>query len=218
MSEERNFKSLFREKADHLFFSNPVLVAGLVIGQVAAGAKSLQCAVALSITFLYITVPVLVFASVIGKRLPQVLRVVSYVLISGLMLYPSIAVCKAISPNLVDSVGIYLPLLAVTTVPVAYSAKFSERHDLVTAALDSFFLSVGFAIAAVVIGSIREIIGAGTIWGIKVSSISFPSALLPFAGFILMGFLGAGIAGIRILMGKPEYKGFSVREEESTNE
>lgn len=212
--ESAKIKNLVREKSDHIFFSNPVLVAGLVIGQVAAGAKSLQCAVALSITFLYITVPVLVFAATIGKKPPQILRVVTYVIISGLMLYPSYAVCRAISTNLVDQVGIYLPLLAVTTVPVAYSAKFSERHDLFTAALDSFFLSLGFAAAAVVIGSIREIIGAGTIWGIKIMSVSFPAALLPFAGFILIGFLGACINGIRHIKNIPEYTGFSVREEE----
>lgn len=203
-----------RNSLDHILFSNPVLVGGLVIGQLAAGARSLQCAAALSITFLFVTLPVLVFASVIGKRLPKLLRVVFYMIISGGMLLPSYLVCREISPTLIDSVGIYLPLIAVTTIPVAYSAKFSERHDVRTAFLDGLGLSAGFAAVALLLGAAREFFGNGTLWGTRVIYDTYPAVLLPFWGFILLGFMSAGVSALRDIYGLKEYTGFAVREED----
>ena len=56
-------KLLLKRSLDHVFFSNPVLVGGLVIGQLAAGATNLQNGVALTVTFFFVTLPVLVFAA-----------------------------------------------------------------------------------------------------------------------------------------------------------
>ena len=64
-------KNGFKASLAYIFSRNPVLVLGLVIGQLAAGDTTLKNGVALSITYLLITVPVLVFASVIGKKLPD---------------------------------------------------------------------------------------------------------------------------------------------------
>ena len=64
-----------KDSFTHVFFSNPVLVGGLVIGQLAAGDTSLQTGVALTITILFVTVPVLVFAAALGKNLPRWLRI-----------------------------------------------------------------------------------------------------------------------------------------------
>lgn len=74
-------KNAFKESLGYIFFRNPVLVLGLVIGQLAAGDTNLKNAAALSVTYLLISVTVLVFASLIGKKLPACLKVVSYALV-----------------------------------------------------------------------------------------------------------------------------------------
>ena len=108
-----------KDSLAHIFFSNPVLVGGLVIGQLAAGDTSLQTGAALAVTFLFVTIPVLVFAAAVGKYLPRWLRIVTYMLISGGMLFPAYIACSGISATVFDSVGIYLPLLGVSTMPTA---------------------------------------------------------------------------------------------------
>lgn len=207
MTEVKEKLSL-KDSLGHLFFANPVLVGGLVIGQLAAGATSLQAGVALTITMLFITVPVLVFAAAVSKYMPRWLRIVCYMLISCGMLFPSYLVCGFISPTVFDSVGIYLPLLAVTTIPAAYSVKYAEKHDVTKALVDGLCLSGGFGLVATVLGLAREFLGFGTVWGIKITENSFPALELPFWGFILLGFMAAGVAALRRLNNKPEYAHF----------
>lgn len=214
MTEVKEKLSL-KDSIGHIFFANPVLVGGLVIGQLAAGATSLQAGVALSITMLFITVPVLVFAAAVSKYVPRWLRIVCYMLISCGMLFPSYLVCGAISSTVFASVGIYLPLLAVTTIPAAYSVKYAEKHEVSKALVDGICLSAGFALVATVLGAAREFLGFGTIWGIKVTENSFPALELPFWGFILLGFMAAGVAALRRIRKKPEYAHFgNVKEGE----
>lgn len=202
MAEER---SDLKESLSYLLFSNPVLVGGLVLGQLAAGATNLQNGVALTVTFLFVTLPVLVFAAAFGRSLPKWSRVAVYMLLSAVMLYPAYLVCKSISATVFDSVGIYLPILAVSTIPSVYSARFSEKHDVAKAVMDGVCLTAGFGIIAVLLGAIREFFGSGTIWNIKVTGSVFPALGLPFWGFILIGFMAAGVAGLRSLCHIPDY-------------
>ena len=93
-------KNGFKASLAYIFSRNPVLVLGLVIGQLAAGDTTLKNGVALSITYLLITVPVLVFASVIGKKLPDWFKIVSYAVLSAAMLLPSYFICGSISATI----------------------------------------------------------------------------------------------------------------------
>lgn len=198
-------KSDLKESLSYLLFSNPVLVGGLVLGQLAAGATNLQNGVALTVTFLFVTLPVLVFAAACGRSLPKWSRVAVYMLLSAAMLYPAYLVCKEISATVFDSVGIYLPILAVSTIPSVYSARFSEKHDVLKAVTDGVCLTAGFGIIAVLLGVIREFFGSGTLWNVKVAESTFPALGLPFWGFILIGFMAAGVAGLRSLCQIPDY-------------
>ena len=67
----KNLSAEVKDSLGYLLFKNPVLVLGLVIGQLAGGCTNLQNAAALSVTYFFVVVPVLVFASAIGKKLPQ---------------------------------------------------------------------------------------------------------------------------------------------------
>ena len=92
-----------KEKINHkdslayIFFKNPVLVLGLVVGQLAAGDTTLQNGAALSLTYFFIVVPVLVFASAIGKKLPAWAKTVCYALLSAAMIIPSYFICGTFS-------------------------------------------------------------------------------------------------------------------------
>lgn len=201
---ETKEKLNLKESLGYIFFKNPVLVLGLVIGQLAAGDTTLQNGTALSIAYLFIIVPVLVFASAIGKRLPQWSRVVSYALISSAMLVPAYFVCKSFSATIFDSAGIYPALLAVSTVPVVYSSKFAEKQDSLTALVNGLCLAAGFGITAVVLGAAREFFGSGSLWGFKIAEAAFPAVKLPFWGFIILGFMAAMVNLIKDFIRKPD--------------
>ncbi len=176
----------------YLFFKNPVLVLGLVVGQLAAGDVSLQNGVALSVCYFFIVVPVLVFASTVGKKLPKWIHPVVYALISIIMLAPAFIIIRTFSPTIFDSLGIYPALLAVSTVPIVYASKMAENQSPVESLLNGVFIALGFSATAIFLGAAREIFGNGSLWGFKIwESGSFPAINLPFWGFILLGFMAA---------------------------
>ena len=184
-------KFSFKESRAYIFFKNPVLVLGLVIGQLAAGDTTLQNGVALSVTYFLVTVPVLVFASVFGKKLPQWLRVVCYALVSTVMLVPAYFICGSFSATIFDSLGIYPVLLAVSTVPIVYSSKIAENSEPLSALMNGIGISLGFALTAIILGAAREFFGSGSLWGFKLADAVYPAVRLPFWGFILLGFMAA---------------------------
>ncbi|MBQ3530702.1 MAG: hypothetical protein IJA05_02135 [Oscillospiraceae bacterium] len=197
-------KNGFKESLAYIFSRNPVLVLGLVIGQLAAGDTTLQNGVALSITYLLITVPVLVFASAIGKKLPDWLKIVCYAVLSAAMLLPAYFICGSISATIFDSLGIYPALLAVSTVPIVYSSKFAEKQKPSLAAVNGLCISAGFAITAILLGAAREFFGSGSLWGFKIAEASFSAVKLPFWGFILLGFMAAIINWVKDIIKRPE--------------
>lgn len=196
-------KSSFKESSAYLFSKNPVLVLGLVIGQLAAGVSNLQNAAALSITYFFVVTGVLVFASLIGKRLPGWLKVVSYAIIGSLMLVPSYFISAGISATIFDSAGIYPALLAVSTVPIVYSSKIAENKKPLSSLINGICIAFGFAITAFFLGAAREILGSGSLFGFKLAKPLFPAAELPFWGFIFLGFMAALVNFIKELIKKP---------------
>ena len=197
-------KAEFKESLAYLFFRNPVLVLGLVIGQLAAGDTTLQNGAALSVAYFFIVVPVLLFASVFGKKLPEWSKIVCYALLSAAMLFPSYFICKSFSATIFDSVGIYPALLAVSTVPMVYSSKFAENQKISVVFMNAICLAGGFALTALVLGAARELLASGSLWGFRITEVYLPAAKLPFWGFILLGFMSAIVNWISERTGEKE--------------
>ncbi len=210
---ENKEKLNIKDSLAYIFFKNPVLVLGLVIGQLAAGDATLQNGAALSVTYLFIVVPVLVFASVIGGKLPQWLKVVSYAMVASLMLIPAYFVCSGFSATIFDSAGIYPALLAVSTVPVVFASKIAENQTPAAAAVNGLCIGIGFALVALILGGAREFFASGSLWGYKFAESVYPAVKLPFWGFILLGFMAAGINGAAELFKKGEEKANGEEEE-----
>ena len=204
-------KTELKESLGYIFFKNPVLVLGLVLGHLAAGDINLQNAAALSVTFLFITVPVMLLAATVGKKIPDGFNMVCYALFSAAMLVPAYFVCKSFSATIFDSAGIYPSLLAVSTVPIVYSSKIAEKQSPEKAALSGICITLGFALTAFVLGGAREILSSGSLWGYKLTGIAYPAAKLPFWGFIFLGFMAAIVNWIKEISKKSAEKS----EEES---
>lgn len=202
MSEVKE-KFNIKNSLGYLFYKNPVLVLGLIVGQLAAGDTNLQNGVALSICCFFIIVPVFVFAATIGKKIPKWTHPVVHSLFSMVMLAPAFAIISKFSPTIFDSLGIYPALIVVSSIPIIFTSKAVENKKVGEAFFDGIFIALGFSLTAVLLGGAREIFGYGSLWGIRIlEKGSFPSAGLPFWGFILLGFMAAIVNLIKDLIDK----------------
>ena len=117
---------------------------------------------------------------------------------------------KAFSPALDTALGVFLPLIVVNCIILGRAEMFASKNKILPSIIDGLGMGVGFTAAMLAMGVIRELLGAGTVFGLPVLSgfmepiIIF---LLPPGGFFVFGMLIA-LAGKLSKEGKaPESMG-----------
>lgn len=176
-----------------LFRDNPVLSLGLAIPFAAAAVSSLQTAAALSVGVLITLLPTVLLMSVLGEKIPPLLRLPVCALLASLFLLPTRILVANISVTILDSIGIYFSLLCVSTLLFSEVEWAHGQKDLLAVSLRVLSRWLGFSLVVVLVGVVREILGNGTLWGHPLTwmKIRFSGVLVSGFGFVLLGFLAA---------------------------
>lgn len=137
-----------------------------------------------------------VVISLIRKIVPDKVRIPVYItVIAGFTTIVDMLL-HAYFPDIYKELGIYIPLIVVNCIIFARAEMFASKNGVLLSALDAIGMGAGFTLALLIIGSVREILGAGTWFGIPVTKNLFdPAALmiLPPGGFLTFGFVVAAI-------------------------
>jgi len=172
--------------------SNPVLISGLSLGPVIAISQSLKAGVSLSAAFSIIILPVLVLFAVVPIKFSKSTRIMACCLLSAIFFIPAFWFAQTIFPEVNDKVGVFLPLMVVNPIISSRSADASKGYYPLTSLINGLKTALGFSVVMCLVSAIREIIGNGTIWDVPIGNLEGNiSFLLPFMGFILLGFLAA---------------------------
>ena len=129
--------------------------------------------------------------SLLRKLIPGKVRLPSYiVIIAGFTTIVQMLV-KAYLPAIDASLGIYLPLIVVNCIILGRAEAFAGKNSVGLSALDGLGMGVGFTASLIVMGSIREFLGNGTIFGWPDGGIIPPITIfvLPAGGFFVFGML-----------------------------
>lgn len=180
-----------------LFRRNAVLTAGMALPFAVMPTTSLQNGLALSLAILCAVVSAMVAASLLADKVPGWLRTaicVNISMVAVLLLYPVVGL---LSPQIYDSLGIYLPLTAVNTMVLVRTEAFGCNHRWYESALDGVTYSCGFAVVALILSALRELWGSGSLFGHVFAVAKFPAVLATFSGFLLLGLLAAASGALR---------------------
>ncbi len=174
------------------FVHNPVLTQAIGICTIAAIFTTLRISLAMSLILGALLIINELLASLVLKKLSRWLRISVYMLISVALLIPVMLYLDKNNSETYAAMGIYLPLLAVNSLIVIRCEKFAVKNDVRHALFDSVAASVGFLAASVAVGTIREILSSGTVWGKSITSMpKFSGMALPFGGLVVLGFVAA---------------------------
>lgn len=128
--------------------------------------------------------------SLLKGFIPQKIRIPAFVVVIATFVTVVSMIMQAFLPELNKSLGIYIPLIVVNCIILARAEAFASRNPVHLSIIDGLGMGVGFTLALVLLGSIREILGAGTWFGVTLFSDSFSPAvimILPPGGFITLG-------------------------------
>ena len=171
---------------------NPVLIQAVGLGAVVAVCTTVKTALLLSLVFAPVMIVTQVIASAVLKKVPRWIRVTLYLIIGTAMIVPVIYLIDIYAPDIRLGAGIYLALTAINSVTAIHCEKIAVKTDVKSAFYDAAASSIGYAVVIMLVGLIRELLGASSIWGMHVNlPVHFEGLLLPFGGFLMLGFLAA---------------------------
>ena len=185
-------KTLWQEFTKGIIKENPVL--RLVLGTCATLAVSTAAsnAIGMGLATTFVLVCSNAVISLLRKVIPDKVRIPSYItIIAGFVTIVQMFI-KAYSPDLDKALGIYLPLIVVNCIILGRAEMFANKNPVLPSIVDGLGMGVGFTATLLLMGIIRELLGAGTIFGLAVTSNFMDPILifiLPPGGFFVFGLL-----------------------------
>ncbi len=133
-----------------------------------------------------------VVISLTRKLIPDKIRIPAFItIIAGFVTIVQLLL-KAYLPALDKTLGIYIPLIVVNCIILARAEMFASKNGVFLSALDAIGMGAGFTAALLLMGSVREFLGNGTVFGLPVSRDFVPPAvimILPPGGFMVYGII-----------------------------
>jgi len=137
-----------------------------------------------------------VVISLFRKVIPNQVRIPVFIVVIATFVTVVDLLLHGLAPEIHKALGIFIPLIVVNCIILGRAEAFAQKNDLLMAISDGLGMGVGFTWGLVVLGSIREIFGLGTWFGMKVIPEGLPTVIvmiLPAGGFITLGFLLAAM-------------------------
>lgn len=119
-----------------------------------------------------------VFISLIRKIIPDQVRIPAFVVVIATFVTIVQFLLQAYLPSLNASLGLYIPLIVVNCIILARAESFASKNSVIDSAFDGIGMGLGFTVALAVLGLVREFIGSGTAFGVKVLPDFFPETLI----------------------------------------
>ena len=130
--------------------------------------------------------------SLLRKFIPDQVRIPAFIVVICTFVTMVQLLMQAFLPSLYDSLGIFIPLIVVNCIILARAEAFASKNGPVLSAADGLGMGIGFTLALTLIGTIRELIGSGSVFGVNLLGASYePMLLIVLAsgGFLTFGLL-----------------------------
>ena len=190
MSEEQTgLKDVFTQG---IIKDNPVLrqMLGLCPTLAVTTAVTNGLGMGLATTFVLVCSELVV--SLLRKRIPATVRIPAFIVIIASFVTLTMMLVAAYLPALDEALGIYLPLIVVNCIVLGRAEAFASKRGPVESMADALGCGAGFTLALVAMSAVRELLGAGTLVGVRVLPTFVEPMLImvtPAGGFAVLGML-----------------------------
>ena len=118
--------------------------------------------------------------SAFRKVIPDGVRMPAYIVIVASLVTVVQFIMQAYTPSLSESLGVYIPLIVVNCIILGRAEAYASKNPPFLSVMDGVGMGLGFTIALLLIGMVRELVGAGTLFGMQVT----PEAYNPVGIFV----------------------------------
>ena len=169
---------------------NPVFVTLLGMCPVLAVSNSVINSLAMGLATTFVLVCSGALISMLRKYIPRAVRIACYITIIATFVTMVDYLIQAISLPLYNALGAFIQLIVVNCIILGRAEAYASRHQPLPSMINAAGVGVGFTLALLCLGAVRELFGNGTLLGFPVWGASFQPwviLLLPPGGFFVLG-------------------------------
>ncbi len=180
-STDEYIKGLWRE--------NPVFVQVLGMCPALAVSNTAMNGLAMGLATTFVLLMSNILISSLRNVIPKQVRIASYLLIIATFVTMVDYLIQAISVELYKALGAFISLIVVNCVILGRAEAFASKNSVWKSALDGLGMGSGFILGLLCLGSVRELLGNGSFFGMPVFADSFQEwviMILPPGGFFTL--------------------------------
>jgi len=171
---------------------NPVFVQVLGMCPMLAVTNSAINALAMGLATFFVLGGSSVLVSSFKNVIPKQVRISSFIIIIATFVTVIDYTLLALVPKVHKELGAFIPLIVANCMILGRQEAFSSKNTVKMAALDAMGMATGFLFALFTLGAVREILGDGALFGIKLFGENFEPwiiMILPPGGFLTLGLI-----------------------------
>ncbi len=184
--------SVVSEFSKGLYKQNPVFKQALGLCPTLAVSNSVESAVGMGLAATFVLICSNIIISLIRKIVPGKIRIPIYIVVIATFVTIVDLAMAGFLPALHKTLGIFVPLIVVNCIILGRAEAYAGRNNVGMSFIDGLGMGLGFTLALVLLGTIREFMGAGALLGIPIMSPNFEPVLimiLPPGAFLTIGFV-----------------------------
>lgn len=184
--------NLFKIFKNGIIKDNPVLIQLIGMCSVLAITINVVNSLAMGLAVTAVLVGSNLVISILRNVIPDKIRIPAFVVVIATFVTIIEMFMKAYAQSIYQALGIFLPLIVVNCIILARAEAFASKNKIIPSIVDGLGMGLGYTIALVILGSIREIFGSGTFLGKSLFGASFQPAgifVAPPGAFIVLGIL-----------------------------
>lgn len=169
---------------------NPVFVMLLGMCPVLAVTNTVLNSLAMGLATTFVLLASSGLISLLRKLIPKQVRIACYITIIATFVTIVDYTIQAISLELYNALGAFIQLIVVNCIILGRAEAYASRHPLSTTLLNGLGMGIGFTLALLCLGTVREVLGMGSLLGIPLFGPAFEPwvvMVLPPGGFFVLG-------------------------------
>jgi len=192
--------NLQEDFAKGLWRENPVFIQLLGLCPSLAVTNSAINALAMGAATTFVLVGSSLLISSLRRWIPKQVRITTFIIVIATFVTVADFSLQALAPGVHKALGAFIALIVVNCVILGRQEAFASRHAPRAAFADAAGMSLGFSLALLMLGSIREVLGSGSLFGVSLFGPGFEPwviMILPPGGFLTLGLLLAVFAHVK---------------------
>lgn len=173
--------SILERLKNGILSENPTFVLMLGMCPTLAVTTSAVNGLGMGLTTMVVLAMSNMFISLLRNVIPDKVRIPAFIVVIASFVTVVELLLKAYIPFLYDALGLYIPLIVVNCIILGRAESYASKNGVVSSLFDGIGMGLGFTMALTIIGAVRELLGAGEIFGYAI----MPESYVPCSIFVL---------------------------------